>query len=128
VQAVAGLDLADIDVLAEALLVSLPWPTDGVLTHEVWPLVNARASLMPAGGRSFAGSPASAGLNLMAAMNPRVMTSQIRLRPATSEICDRPEAGGRDRRRRGTEAEVEHLEGRGVHHDGQIRAGRQGRS
>ena len=71
VQAVAGLDLADIDVLAEALLGSLPRPADDVPTHEVWPLVNARASLMSAGGRSFADSPASAGLNLMAAMNPR---------------------------------------------------------
>ena len=71
VQAVAGLDLADIDVLAEALLGSLPRPADHVPTHEVWPLVNARASLMSAGGRSFADSPASAGLNLMAAMNPR---------------------------------------------------------
>ncbi len=71
VQAVAGLDLADIDVLAEALLGSLPRPADDVPAHEVWPLVNARASLVSAGGRSFADSPASAGLNLMAAMNPR---------------------------------------------------------
>jgi hypothetical protein len=71
VQAVAELDLADIDVLAETLLGSLPRPADDVPAHEVWPLVNARASLMSAGGRSFADSPASAGLSLMAAMNPR---------------------------------------------------------
>ena len=30
--------------------------------------------------------------------------------PAIGEICDRPEAGGRDRWRAGTEAEVEQLE------------------
>lgn len=71
VQAVAGLNLADIDVLAEALLSSLPRPADDVPTYEVWPLVNARAALMSAGGRSFVNSSASAGLNLMAAMNPR---------------------------------------------------------
>jgi hypothetical protein len=71
VQAVAGLNLADVDVLAEALLSSLPRPADDVPAHEMWPLVNARASLMSAGGRSYAESPASAGLNLMAAMNPR---------------------------------------------------------
>lgn len=71
VQAVAGLDLDEIDVLAEALVSSLPRPDGDVPAYEVWPLVNARASLMSAGGRSFADSPASAGLNLMAAMNPR---------------------------------------------------------
>ena len=71
VQAVAGLDLAAIDVLAESLLSSVPRPVDDVPAHEVWPLVNARASLMSVGGRSLTGSPASAGLNLMAAMNPR---------------------------------------------------------
>lgn len=71
VAAVAGLDLADVDVLAEALLSSLPRPIDDVPAFEAWPLVNARASLMSAGGRVFVDSPASAGVNLMAAMNPR---------------------------------------------------------
>lgn len=71
VEAVAGLHLADVDVLAEALLGSLPRPADDVPAYEAWPLVNARASLMSAGGRSFVDSSASAGLNLMAAMNPR---------------------------------------------------------
>jgi hypothetical protein len=71
VEAVAGLDLADVDVLAEALLSSLPRPIDDVPAYEAWPLVNARASLMSAGGRSFVDSHASAGVNLMAAMNPR---------------------------------------------------------
>jgi DNA-binding NarL/FixJ family response regulator len=50
------------------------------------------------------------------------------LTPVPVEVCDRPEAGGRDGRRRGTEAEVEHLVGAGVHHQGQVLAGRQGRS
>jgi hypothetical protein len=71
VEAVADLDLADVDVLAEALLSSLPRPIDDVPAYEAWPLVNARASLMSAGGRSFVESPASAGVNLMGAMNPR---------------------------------------------------------
>lgn len=49
-EAVVGLDLADVDVLAEALLSSLPRPVDDVPAYEAWPLVNARASLMSAGG------------------------------------------------------------------------------
>lgn len=71
VEAVAGLDLAGIDALAEALLATPPSPAGDVPAYEVWPLVNARASLLSAGGRSFADSPGSAGLNLMAAMSPR---------------------------------------------------------
>jgi hypothetical protein len=71
VEAVAGLDLAGIDALAEALLATPPAPAGDVPAYEVWPLVNARASLISAGGRSFADSPGSAGLNLMAAMSPR---------------------------------------------------------
>ena len=50
VEAVAGLDLADVDVLAETLLSSLPRPADDVPAYEAWPLVNARAALMSAGG------------------------------------------------------------------------------
>ena len=42
----------------------------------------------------------------------------------TGQICDRPEAGGRDRRRARAETEVEHLEGPGVHDDRQVSAGR----
>jgi hypothetical protein len=71
VQAVAGLGLEGIDVLAEALLGSVPQPADEVPSYEVWPLVNARASRMSAGGRSFADGQGAAGLNLMAAMSPR---------------------------------------------------------
>jgi hypothetical protein len=71
VQAIAGLSLASVDALAETLLDSLPQPANDVPAYQVWPVVNARASLMSAGGRSFADSPGAAGLNLMAAMNPR---------------------------------------------------------
>ena len=39
------------------------------------------------------------------------------------QVRDRPEAGGRDRRRAGAKAGVEHLEGPGVHDDGQVPAG-----
>lgn len=81
-EAVVGLDLADVDVLAEALLSSLPRPVDDVPAYEAWPLVNARASLMSAGGRSFVDSPASAGVNLMAAMNPRCLQEH----PSTSVL------------------------------------------
>lgn len=49
-----------VDVLAEALLSSLPQPAADVPAYEAWPLVNARASLMSAGGRSFVDRPASA--------------------------------------------------------------------
>lgn len=44
VEAVAGLAVADVDVLAEALLSSLPRPAGDVPAYEVRPLVNARAS------------------------------------------------------------------------------------
>jgi len=71
VQAVAALDLSELDVLAEALVASLPEPAGSVPDYEVWPLVNARASLMSAGARSLADIPGPAGVSLMAAMNPR---------------------------------------------------------
>jgi hypothetical protein len=64
VEAVARLDLADVDALAEALLSLLPRPAGDVPAYEAWPLVNARASLMSAGGRSFVDSPTWAGLKL----------------------------------------------------------------
>jgi len=56
------------------------------------------------------------------------MSQRISAMPAIGEICDRPEAGGRDRWRAGTEAEVEQLERPGVHDDGQVPAGRRCRS
>jgi hypothetical protein len=52
------------------------------------------------------------------------MSRWISAMPAIGEVGDRPEAGGRDRWRAGTEADVEQLERPGVHDDGQVPVGR----
>jgi hypothetical protein len=71
VEAIGAFSLDQVDTLAEALLSAPPTPSGDVGAGKMWPLVNARASLMSGTGQSLAASPAPAGLNLMAAMNPR---------------------------------------------------------
>lgn len=66
-----GAPLQRISDLAEALLADPPAPTDAPPDNQLWPLVNARASLLSRGAQAHADAPGPAGLNLMAAMNPR---------------------------------------------------------
>lgn len=71
VRAVGSLSLPEVDALAEALVSTPPIPAGDAPEHEVWPLVNARASLMSAGGQSLRQVGAPAGLDVLAAMSPR---------------------------------------------------------
>ena len=71
VAAVERLPLAAIDDLAEALLAEPSMPKKAAPRNEVWPLVNARASVLSRGLDSLADAPGSVGLNLSAAMDPR---------------------------------------------------------
>ena len=60
-----------IDALAERLLAAPPTPRRAVPSNEVWPLVNARASLLSRGAQGFVDGTGPAGLSVMAAMSPR---------------------------------------------------------
>lgn len=63
--------LSRVTALAEALLEDPPSPDGSPPAHELWPLVNARASLLSRPAQGLVDAPAPAGLNLTAAMNPR---------------------------------------------------------
>jgi hypothetical protein len=63
--------LSSVDELAGRLLAVPPVPRAAVPDTEVWPLVNARASLLSRGAQGFVDGVGPAGLNLSAAMDPR---------------------------------------------------------
>ncbi len=69
--AVQRMPQAALDALAEALLAEPPTPRKQVPDDELWPLVNGRASLLSRGAQAYVDAPGPAGLNVMAAMNPR---------------------------------------------------------
>ena len=71
VQALRRLPVAEVDTLAEELVATPPRPRSVVPANEIWPLVNARASLLSRGAQAHIDAPGPAGLNLMAAMSPR---------------------------------------------------------
>ncbi|HEX8083291.1 MAG TPA: hypothetical protein VF529_03310 [Solirubrobacteraceae bacterium] len=77
-EAIAALQGASdqaVDALVERLLTSPPAPTRAVPPDEVWPLVNARASLLSRGAQGFVDGVGPAGLSVLAAMNPREVGS-----------------------------------------------------
>lgn len=71
VDALRRADQASVDALAERLLAAPPAPRRTVAPNEVWPLVNARASLLSRGAQGFVDGIGPAGLSVSAAMNPR---------------------------------------------------------
>jgi hypothetical protein len=62
---------ASISSLAERLLATPPAPVRAVPPNEVWPLVNARASLLSRGAQGLVEGTGPTGLSVMGAMNPR---------------------------------------------------------
>lgn len=62
---------ASIGSLAGQLLAAPPEPVRAVPANEVWPLVNARASLLSRGAQGFVDGSGPAGLSVMTAMSPR---------------------------------------------------------
>lgn len=62
---------SSLDALAESLLTIPPSPTRTVSDNEVWPLINARASLLSRGAQGFVDGVGPAGLSVMSAMSPR---------------------------------------------------------
>ena len=71
VEALRRLPVARVDAIADELLAKPPLPRADVPPNEIWPLVNARASTLSRGAQAHVDAPGPAGLNLMAAMNPR---------------------------------------------------------
>ena len=71
VEALRRLPVARVDAMTEELLATPPQPRADVPANEIWPLVNARASTLSRGAQAHVDAPGPAGLNLMAAMNPR---------------------------------------------------------
>jgi hypothetical protein len=59
-----------IDAVAEHLLETPPRPMRAVAANEIWPLVNARASLLSRGAQGFVDGVGPAGLSVMGAMSP----------------------------------------------------------
>lgn len=66
---------SSIDALADRLLSAPAMPRREVADNEVWPLVNARSSLLSRGAQGFVDGVGPAGLNVMGAMDPRQMGS-----------------------------------------------------
>lgn len=66
---------ATIDTVAEHLLATPPRPVRAVAANEIWPLVNARASLLSRGAQGFVDGTGPAGLSVMGAMSPREVGS-----------------------------------------------------
>jgi hypothetical protein len=64
-----------IDSLADRLLASPAVPRRDVAENEVWPLINARSSLLSRGAQGFVDGVGPAGLNVMEAMDPRQIGS-----------------------------------------------------
>lgn len=60
-----------IDLLADRLLASPAGPRREVAENEVWPLINARSSLLSRGAQGYVDGVGPAGLNVMEAMDPR---------------------------------------------------------
>jgi len=73
VDAVHALNDASVDELVERLLVHPPGASRPPETHEVWPVLNARMSTFATGGGGtwFTTTSGPAGINLMAALDPR---------------------------------------------------------
>jgi len=71
--AVSALSDSSIDALVERLLAEPPDASVPPQQHEVWPVLNARMSTFATGGGStwFTATSGPAGINLMAAIDPR---------------------------------------------------------